>query len=517
MFTFLLLAAVAAGPAPIAQHAAHSAPTPTPTDPHADHAVPGAPTQATPTDPHAGHRIAPPATDPHAGHRMTPAPTQATDPDPHAAHRSSDTLPPTVDPHAGHAAKATPDHSIMDHSAMDHAAMDHAAMGHGGMRMSDAGAAYGSGTALLPLAGGTMTGAHVATGGWSLMAHGYAWGVTTEQSGPRGDAMSFVQSMGMVMADRDLSDTTHLQLRAMMSLEPLMGRQGYPNLLATGETAFGVPLVDRQHPHDLFMELAARVEIDVGSDSRLILYGGPVGEPALGPAAFMHRVSARYLPLAPITHHWFDSTHITYGVATAGWRTRTWQLEGSVFTGREPDEERWTLETPRFDSWSVRASWTPSPNLVAQVSHARLEEPEAQHPGEDERRTTASVHYATPELSATVAWSLKDRVPGERLPAWLVEANWAAGGGHNLFARGERVSNDELFPDHDDPLHDRTFRVARGELGYAYRLSLAEPLNLALGGSALATAVPRALERTYGDGLGWSLFAKLTLGDVGVR
>ncbi|SOB78534.1 hypothetical protein SAMN06297144_0039 [Sphingomonas guangdongensis] len=507
MFTSLLLAAVAAGPAPFAQHAAHPAPTPPPADPHAGHAMPPAPAQATPTDPHAGHRSTPPATGPHIGHRMAPVATQPADPDPHAAHRSSGSPAPATDLHAGHATQAT----------VDHGAMDHGAMGHGGMRMSDAGAAYGSGTALLPLAGGTMTGAHAATGGWSLMAHGYAWVVTTEQSGPRGDDMSFVQSMGMLMADHDLSDTTHLQLRAMMSLEPLMSRRGYPNLLATGETAFGVPLVDRQHPHDLFMELAARLEVAIGDNSRLILYGGPVGEPALGPAAFMHRVSARYLPLAPITHHWFDSTHITYGVATAGWRTRTWQIEGSVFTGREPDEERWNLDTPRFDSWSVRASWTPSPNLVAQFSHARLKEPEAQHPGEDERRTTASVHYATPRISATVAWSLKDRVPGEQLPAWLVEANWSAGGGHNLFARGERVSNDELFPDHDDPLHDRTFRVARGELGYAYRLSLAEPLNLALGGSAFATAVPRAIERTYGDGLGWSLFAKLTLGDIGAR
>lgn len=402
-----------------------------------------------------------------------------------------------------------------EHAGTDHAAMGHA--GHGGMRMSDAGAAYGSGTALLPLAGGTMTGAHLRLGGWSLMAHGYAWGVMTEQSGPRGDNMSFVQSMAMIMSDRDLSDSTHLQIRAMMSLEPLMGRRGYPNLLATGETAFSVPLVDRQHPHDLFMELAARVEVDVGADSRLILYGGPVGEPALGPAAFMHRVSARYLPLAPMTHHWFDSTHITYGVATVGWRTRSWQLEGSVFTGREPDEERWNFDKPRFDSWSVRATWTPSANWTAQVSHARLKEPEVQHPEEDERRTTASVHYGDARLSAMIAWSLKDRVPGERLPAWLAEANWSVGGGHNIFARWERVTNDELFPDHDDPRHDRPFRVARGELGYAYRLPLAEPLNLALGGSMLAIDTPRAIEADYGRGVGWSLFAKLTLGDIGVR
>ena len=117
-----------------------------------------------------------------------------------------------------------------------------------------------------------------------------------------------------------------------------------------------VALVDRQHPHDLFMELSARVDFNVGENASLFLYGGPVGEPALGPSAFMHRGSARYNPEAPITHHWFDSTHITYGVVTAGYAARTWQIEASAFSGQEPDEHRWNIETPRLDSWSVRAT-----------------------------------------------------------------------------------------------------------------------------------------------------------------
>jgi len=40
--------------------------------------------------------------------------------------------------------------------------------------------------------------------------------------------------------------------RVMGSIEPVMGRSGYPLLLQTGETADGTtPLLDRQHPHDV--------------------------------------------------------------------------------------------------------------------------------------------------------------------------------------------------------------------------------------------------------------------------
>lgn len=117
-----------------------------------------------------------------------------------------------------------------------------------------------------------------------------------------------------------------------------------------------------------------------------------MAEPALGPNAFVHRVSARYLPLAPITHHWFDSSHVTYGVVTAGYAAPRWQLEASAFRGREPDERRWSIEMPKLDSWSVRASWTPTPELAMQVSHGELGSPEEFHPGEDEARTTVSVH-----------------------------------------------------------------------------------------------------------------------------
>ncbi len=373
----------------------------------------------------------------------------------------------------------------------------------------------GSGTSRLPGKEGGHTGLHIMPGDdWMLMLHGYATGVRTDQSGPRGDSKTYVQSMAMLSAEKD-TNWGRIQLKSMMSLEPLMKNTGYPNLFATGETAGGEPLVDRQHPHDLFMELAARVDVNVADDASIFLYGGPVGEPALGPSAFMHRGSARYNPEAPITHHWFDSNHITYGVGTIGFASRKIQLEASIFTGREPDERRWNIEKPRFDSWSARATWNPSPNWALQASTGRLKTPEFFiHPDEDEQRTTASVHYATSELSAMLAFSAKDRKPGPTLTAWLAEVNWNLDHHHTLFARAENVLNDELFPEHTDPLHEVPFRVSKFQAGYAYRLPLTGPLNLALGGTVSAYAKPRALDAAYGDKpLGYTLFARLALGN----
>lgn len=383
------------------------------------------------------------------------------------------------------------------------------------MAMGMSGGAYqaGSGTSRLPAAEGAMRGAMIDAGGWMLMAHGYAWGVATHQGGPRGDREAFVSSMAMLMGDRDLSDRVHLQLKGMASLDPLMGARGYPNLFATGEVANGRPLFDRQHPHDLFMELAGRVDYRLDGKRSLFVYGGPVAEPALGPAAFMHRGSARYLPLAPISHHWFDSTHISYGVVTAGYAASGVQIEGSAFRGREPDEHRWDIETPRLDSWSVRATWTPSPHWAAEVSHGRLDSPEGQHPDEDERRTTASVHYAAGGLTAMIAYGRKDRVGGRTLPAWLGEASWEIGGRHAVFGRVEAVTNDELFPDPADPRHDHPFRVGKAEAGYAYRLPLLGALGVALGGTLAAYAKPRTLDAVYGNSpVSWTLFSKLALG-----
>jgi hypothetical protein len=308
-----------------------------------------------------------------------------------------------------------------------------------------------------------------------------------------------------------LSDITRLQLRGMFSLDPLIGKRGYPNLFATGETAYGVPLVDRQHPHDLFMELSARVDTDVGNGLTAFVYGGLVAEPALGPSAFMHRASAQFNPEAPISHHWFDSTHITFGVITAGVSNSHFQLESSAFRGREPDEQRYDIETPKLDSYSVRGTWTPGPNWAASLSYGRLKSPEVLHPDEDESRLIAALAYADKRLAVTAAYGRKDRLPGRVVDAYLIEANWKIRPRHTLFSRVENVDNDELFAE-GSSLHDQPFRVTKATLGYAYTLPIG-PFGLSLGGSGSVYAMPAALDAAYGSApKSFTLFTKLSLG-----
>lgn len=370
--------------------------------------------------------------------------------------------------------------------------------------------AEGSGTARLPAAEGAMLGVHLMASDWMVMAHGAISAQYTKATGPRGADKTYATSMAMLSAQRDTSWGS-VQFKSMLSLEPAMDAAGYPNLFATGETAGGAPLVDRQHPHDLFMELAARIDLNAGT-GRVFLYGGPVGEPSLGPSAFMHRGSARYNPEPPISHHWFDSTHITYGVVTVGYAAAKWQIESSAFRGAEPDERRWNIETPKLDSWSVRASFTPTANWAVQASYGQIKQPEATHPGEDEHRFTASAHYASPAgLSAMLAYSAKQRSHGATLDAWLGEASWNLDRHNTLFGRVEHVANDELFPDHHSPLHDLRFRVTKAQLGYARRIALG-PVELALGGSANAYAKPAALDAAYGKNpWGYTLFARFAL------
>ena len=229
-----------------------------------------------------------------------------------------------------------------------------------------------SGTAWQPDAS-RHGGLHRTVGDWTLMGHLMLNAVYDWQEGPRGDEMGFVSGMAMGMARRDVADGQVLQLRAMLSPDPLMGRRGFPLHLAAGETANGTDvLVDRQHPHDFFMELSASYSVRLSDRSSLFLYAGLPGEPAFGPPAFMHRMSIMDSPEAPISHHWLDSTHITFGVITAGVVAGNVKLEASRFNGREPDERRWNIETGPLDSTAVRLSWNPTRSLALQGSWARL-------------------------------------------------------------------------------------------------------------------------------------------------
>ena len=290
---------------------------------------------------------------------------------------------------------------------------------------------------------------HEMRGDWMLMGHVMLNAVYDWQDGPRGDEKAFVAGMIMGLARREFDSGDVLNLRAMLSPDPFMGKSGYPLLLAAGETADGVtPLVDRQHPHDLFMELSASYSIVLDNDDSLFVYAGLPGEPAFGPPAFMHRLSTMDSPEAPITHHWFDSTHITFGVMTAGWVHDTWKLEVSRFKGREPDEDRFDIEEPKFDSTSVRVSWNPTRTWSLQVSWADFNSPEQLEPEVDETTLVGErdLHRRR--------WPT--RAGGRRRIAWGLQ-------------RSERGRNDARLRARDAPMR----RTATGRSSRAARSSKA--------------------------------------------
>jgi hypothetical protein len=350
--------------------------------------------------------------------------------------------------------------------------------------------------------------------GWKTMVHGYVDQVHDHQGGPRGGNKDFSNSSLMLMADRSWGQDI-LGLRAMLSLDPLMGKTGYPLLLQTGESADGVtPLVDRQHPHDLFMELSASWSHAFDPSRSLYFYGGLPGEPALGPPAFMHRVSGVDDPEAPLSHHWLDSTHVSFGVLTAGYVYRDFKFEVSAFHGREPDQFRYNIERGRLDSASARVSWNPSERWSLQLSQGYIHSPEALQPQVDQHRSTASAIYDRPldegNWATTLAWGRDDNQPGHALNAYLLESAVTLKSEHTLFARLERVQEDELFGG-ASPLADQVFGVAKFSVGYIHDWPLTEHLYFGLGGLVSLYGLPSAVDSAYGDPPSYMVFARLKL------
>src|SRR5207248_7360194 len=277
------------------------------------------------------------------------------------------------------------------------------------------------------------------SGDWMLMGHANLFGVYDHQGGPRGGSKTFAAGMLMGMAQRPVGDTGTLGFRAMLSPDPFMRANGYPLLFATGETANGrTPLIDRQHPHDLFMELSGSYSYRLSETDAAFLYFGLPGEPALGPPAFMHRFSGLDIPEAPITHHWLDSTHITFGVLTAGYVLNRLKVEVSGIRGREPDQHRYHIERPALDSISTRLTWNPFPDLSAQASWGYLRSPEQLEPNVNENRITASFTYNKPfgdgnNWATTFAWGRKMNRPGNDLDGFLLESSVVLLDTHTIF------------------------------------------------------------------------------------
>ena len=366
-----------------------------------------------------------------------------------------------------------------------------------------------SGTAWLPDAT-PMYGIHRPAGSWQLMGHGTAFAQFLYDGGDRGRHQFGSINWMMGMARRSFAGG-RLGLRVMFSLEPWTIRGcGYPDLLATGERCDGEPIHDRQHPHDLFMEIAAEYDRPLTSSVRWQLYGGPAAEPALGPAAYPHRVSAMPNLLAPITHHWLDATHITFGVLTGGTYGNHWKAEASAFNGREPDEDRTGFDLAPLDSVSGRVWLLPMANLAMQVSAGHLTEAEPDDDGGtpvDVTRVTASGTYHRllgqgGIWATTAAWG-RNEEEDHATNAILIETNLTLADRDAWFGRFELVgksAHDLDLPQSlvDDVDGTETFTVAKLQGGYARYLTTWKGLRSGLGVSVSAGFVPSRLETVYG-------------------
>jgi hypothetical protein len=320
-----------------------------------------------------------------------------------------------------------------------------------------------------------------------------------DSGGKRGQQQGYANSMGMLMGRRETGGGT-FGFDVMASLDPITnGKRGVPNLFQTGETLNGKPLVDRQHPHDLLAEAAISYSHPISRDVRAFVYGGPIGEPALGNVMFMHRASGMEIPEAPISHHWFDSTHIAYGVATLGLTLADkWKVEGSVFNGHEPDENRYNIDPIALNSASGRISYNPDRNWSFSAAFGYLKSPEALEPGVDQHRITASAAYSLP-LAGGDNWSTsllygKLIVPGKKdSNAYVVESTLYHGR-DSIFGRYERVDKDELVG-----VPDGSYPINKLLLGDVHNIASRSGFDLGIGAYVGLYSFPSALKPFYGS------------------
>ena len=365
----------------------------------------------------------------------------------------------------------------------------------------------GSGTGWLPDAS-PMYGKMFHSKNWMYMMHGNAFLRYNNQDftneGFRGDDEFDAPHWMMFMGQRNAGGNSLFHFSAMVSLDALTGgNDGYPLLFQSGEAYQGQPLVDRQHPHDFFSELSVSYAYSFSEATDVFLYLAYPGEPALGPVAFMHRPSALPNPDAPLSHHWTDATHITFGVATVGVRVGKFKIEGSSFTGREPDEKRYDFDQPRFDSWSGRLSYNPTRYLALQFSHGYLHHPEELHP-ENIGRTTASAIYSyafanKSWVNTTLVWGMNKSKGHEGENAFLMEASWIRKK-LTLHGRYEFVqkSAQELVLDEATYNKNTVFPVHAITFGFNYDLLQWGAAKLSAGSQYALYQSSERLEALYG-------------------
>jgi hypothetical protein len=368
-------------------------------------------------------------------------------------------------------------------------------------------------------------------GDWMLMFHATAFVADIQQTSPRGADKFFSTNWLMPMAQHPLGHG-QLTLRTMLSLEPatITDRQ-YPLLFEQGETAYGKPIVDGQHPHDFVMELAALYDWSVGERTLLTFYAAPVGDPALGPTAYPHRASAAENPVAALGHHQEDSTHIADDVVTVGFTHRIFRIEASGFHGREPNEHRWQVQQGPIDSWSTRLTIQPGQNWSGQYSYGRLHSPEQLNPAEDQERMTASLMYNRPlgngrkgNWASTLLWGRTRAIPTSLIQnSYLLESTLRFAVKNYAWTRIENVdrTTELLLGENPEPpgfVEEPAGRVQTYTFGYDHDFDLLSHLRTALGAQVTAYTPGSRLKPVYGsDPVGVVVFLRIRAVGKGQR
>lgn len=456
---------------------------------------------------HEGHKPPPPKPTP-----AQPAPAQPAPAKPAVAKPVTTTSP-------------EPSSSPMDHSNMDHGLLvveDDEMF----VRVGDSHAnlmpmgRMGSGTSWQP-ASSVMPMMHKQVDDWLLMFHYNIVAGANIQGGPRGVTKFESANWFMPSAIRRVGQGT-LELRGMFSAEPFtFPPGGSPLLFQTGETYKGELIIDRQHPHDLFMELSATYTLPLGERGTWFVYGGYPGEPALGPTAFMHRTSASENTSAPLSHHIQDSTHISFGVVTTGFTYRWFKLEGSIFNGREPGENRYNFEANPWTSRSARLWFAPNDNWSMQVSHGFLRDPEALEPG-DVRRTTASISYNRKfergSWASSLIWGRNHESHSDEifnLNGYVAESTVNFLDRNYLYTRLELADKNQLLRDDDRAQlgiteHHPSFRIGAYTFGGSREIWNTEKHSFAIGSDVTFYSKPSILDSIYGTNpVSWKIFFRL--------
>lgn len=353
-----------------------------------------------------------------------------------------------------------------------------------------------SGTSVNP-ASSPMNMAHFHAGNWRFMVHGLAFAGDIQQTGPRGADKFTSVNWFMGEAGHNL-DGGIFSIRSMLSLEPAtVTDRRYPELFQTGETAYGKPIVDGQHPHNFVMELALDYSHPLGEKTSWELYVAPVGDPSLGPVAYPHRVSAEEIPQATLAHHLEDSTHISDDVVTGAITHGMVRVEASGFHGAEPDENRWQIGYGAIDSYSARVTVSPDANWTAQISAGRLNKPEALEPG-NQVRTSASATYNRPyargNWATSMIWGRVHKTAlGDNLDGYTLESVARFAEKNYLTGRVELVDKDELLPG------GQIFRIGAYTGGYTRDFYFLPGIATGLGANFTTYTMPAALHPLYGE------------------